>query len=90
MSSGLSAGANPMNQPWSVPCGFCAVPVLPATARSAPPARRRGAALHHRDQRVAQPVELRLGESQVDATSSGGGRDDVRVRGRVPSLASPS
>ena len=30
---GFSAGANPMNQPWSFPCEFCAVPVLPAIAR---------------------------------------------------------
>src|SRR5438876_4974024 len=28
--SGLSAGANPMNQPCAGPCGFCAEPVLPA------------------------------------------------------------
>ena len=32
--SGSSAGAKPMNHPWSLPCGFCPVPVFPATARS--------------------------------------------------------
>src|ERR1044072_5007638 len=34
---GWSTGAKPMNQPWSFPCGFCAVPVFPAALRSFPP-----------------------------------------------------
>ena len=31
---GLSYGAKPINAEWSLPCGFCAVPVLPATSMS--------------------------------------------------------
>ena len=58
MISGFSAGANPMNQPWSLPCGFCAVPVFPATVNSLSAAPGRGAPLHHRDQGPPQPVEL--------------------------------